>query len=422
MNAPAAVAAPVVEEIVTSRGLALWLVRSPGLPLVALDFAFHGGASRDPEGQMGASHLLAAMLTEGAGPYDSDAFQTALADCAIQMGFSTSADTLHGYTRCLARHREEAFALLRLALAEPRFDAPALERTRGQALASIRHNLRAPETQVDIAFYAEAFPGHPYGRRVKGTLETLPAIGRERLPALMPQLLYRKGLKLVLVADMTPAEAARLVDSAFADLPEGDDAPVPPAAIAGLGGTKLVEMDVPQTTIRFGAPGVSMQDPDYYAAVVVNHILGGSAFTSRLFQEVREKRGLAYGVWSSLVTMRSSAFQLGGTATKNERAAESIEVIRGEMKTLAANGPTAEELDAAISFITGSYPLRFDTSSKIAGEYLRVALNGDGPEFVKKRNGFYHAVTLEDAARAARRLYGDGRLLVAMAGRPAGVA
>ncbi len=412
---------PAVEAITTRAGLSLWLVRSPGLPLVVLDFAFKGGASRDPAGLAGLGHLLSGMLDEGAGPLDADAFQAALADHAISQRFDITRDEFRGTVRCLSRYRDEAFRLLKLAIHEPHFSAVALERVQGQIIAGLKGDMQSPQSICNRLFSRNAFPGHPYGLPVKGDVDSVASITSEALKSQMPRLLARGTLKIVLVADMTPGEAADAMDAVFVGLPEGNEPDTAPATLSGLGEVVTQAMDVPQTVIQFAGAGLVRHDPDFIAATIANHVLGGSAFTSRLFQEVREKRGLAYGVSSYLMPLAATGLHAGGTATKNERAAESLAVIREEMAKLAASGPTAEEHESAVQYLTGSYPLRFDTSAKIANEYLRVALDGFTPDYVNQRNALFEAVTADDLARVAKRLYGGGRMLVAAVGQPVGL-
>jgi zinc protease len=422
MNAPVSEHGIGIERIRTRAGLELWFARSPGLPLVVLDFACPGGASADPPALPGLAYFLSAMMDEGAGPFDAQAFQVQLADHAITQRFDASRDEFRGTVRSLAKHAAKAFDLLRLALTEPHFDSVAIERVRGQILAGLRTDAQSPDAICRNLFSRHAFPDHSYGRPVKGTPESVAKIAESDLRTLLPRLLTRDGLKIVLVAEMTSQEAAQAVDAIFAGLPSIPPHVAPDVGLSGLGEVVVTTMDVPQTVLVFAGVGLKRHDPDFIAATVVNHILGGSAFTSRLFMEVREKRGLAYGVYSSLVAYAGIGLHQGGTATKNERAAESLAVIREEMAKLAANGPSAEEHSAAVRYLTGSYPLRFDTSQKIASEYLRVAMDGFGPDYVGRRNSLFEALTLEDLQRTAKRLYGDGRLLVAAVGQPVGLA
>ncbi len=421
MNAPLQTRWPAVEQLGIGGEAGLWLVPSPGLPMIVLNFAFPRGVATEPEQLTGLSYFLSGMMDEGAGPLDAAAFQAELEDHAISLRFDAGRDEFRGTLRCLARHRQTAFSLLRLALTEPHFSADAVEHVRGQILAGLRQQAQSPEDRCKKLLSRQALAGHPYARPNKGEIESVARITGEDLRRHLPLIAAREGLRAVLVADMPASEAVVEIERIFGALPLRGAPAAPPAKLAGLGEVFVEEMDVPQTAIGYCGPGLMRHDPDFVAGTVVNHVLGGSAFTSRLFMEVREKRGLAYSVWSSLRPFAALGMHMGGTATKNERAAESLGVIREEMTKLATEGLTPEELSEAVKYLTGSYPLRFDTSSKIAREYLRLALDGFGPEYVAGRNGLFEALTLEDVNRAAARLYGAGKLTVAAVGQPTGL-
>ena len=413
-----------VQVVRASCGVEAWLVEEHSLPMIAVDFSFDGGASLDPDNRGGSANLVAGLLDEGAGPYDSEAFHGRLADHAINLGFEGRRDDLHGYLQTLSTHRDAAFELLELALTAPRFDADAVARVRAQIIASLQRQSQNPDSICRNALYAAAFPGHPYGRPERGDVDSVSRIEADDLRAFASSLLTRSGVRIVVVGDIDATELARRLDQVFARLPAGSDRPKPqaPLPVAGLGETHVIDMDVPQTALRFLGPGLLRDDPDFIAASVLNHILGGSAFTSRLFQEVREKRGLAYGVSSSLLPMREAGLVVGGTSTRNDRIAESMVVIRDEMRKLAQDGPSEHEVEEAKRYIIGSYPLRFDTSPKIAAELLGLAINGFGPDHLAERNRLFAAVTRDHVHRVARRLFGDGRLLVQAVGQPVGLA
>lgn len=412
-----------VQKVRSPAGVEAWLVEEHSLPLIAVDFAFDGGATRDPENAAGSAYLVSGLLDEGAGDLDAEAFQGRLADHAISLGFDARRDDFHGHLQTLSSHRDTAFELLALSLNAPRFDVDAVARVKGQVISGLQRQAQNPETLCRNALYAAAFPGHPYGRPEKGDVDSVSRLEAVALKGLSRDLLARAGLKVVVVGDITADELASRLDQIFGALPQG----LPRAQsgealpIQGLGQTHTIDLDVPQTVLRFVGPGLMRHDPDFIAGSVLNHILGGSAFTSRLFMEVREKRGLAYGVSSSLMPLRQGAMLVGGTATKNERAAESMSVIREEMAKLANEGPSEHEVAEAKRYIIGSYPLRFDTSPKIASELLGLAVNGFEPEFLAQRNSLFAAVTLADVKRVAERLFGDPRLLVQAVGRPVGL-
>ncbi|MBV9705282.1 MAG: insulinase family protein [Methylobacteriaceae bacterium] len=411
-----------VQTVVSPGGIRAWLVEDYAVPLVALEFAVRGGASQDPVGKAGAATMLSGLLDEGAGPYDAEAFHLALEEKAIELSFSAERDYFAGRLRTLVRHAEAAFDLLRLAVTEARLDLEPIERVRGQLSAGLRREAEDPDVLAHKAWRADAFPGHPYGRPKRGSLDSVAQITRDHLVELMRRAFARDELKVAVVGAIDAAKVARMLDDVFGGLPAtGDRDAVPQVNVAGLGSRRVVDLDVPQTTIAFGRTGIARKDPDHIAAYVVNHILGGGVFSARLFKEVREKRGLAYSVYSSLSTYDHAACFLGGTSTKNERALESLQIIESEIDSLLREGPTEDELDKAQKYLIGSYDLRFDTSTKIAGQLAHLQVEGFDVSYLDERNKEIAAVTLDDARRVGKRLFGDGKLAVAMAGRPVGV-
>lgn len=414
--------AATVQKVRSPGGIEAWLVEDYAVPLVAVDFSFRGGAAQDPAGKAGAAAMMASLLDEGAGEMDSEHFHRALDDRAIEISFGADRDAVAGRLKTLSRSVEEAFDLLRLAMTSPRFDADAIERVRAQITAGFRREAKDPDALAGRGWRESAFPGHPYGLAVRGTAETLAGVAHPDLVEAYRRSLVRRDLKIAAVGAIDAVRLGRLLDRAFGDLPAaGDLTVVPPVLVAAGGPPQVIGLDIPQSTIRFGLPGVPRRDPDHMAAVVVNHILGGGVFSARLFREVREKRGLAYSVYSHLSTFDRTSIFGGGTSTKNERAKESLDVIGQQIDELATDGPTAEELDKAKKFLTGSYALRFDTSLKIASQLVNLQTEGFDVAYLDERNGMIEAVTLADAKRVGSRMLGAGPLLVTVVGRPEGL-
>ncbi|MGA3302032.1 MAG: pitrilysin family protein [Methylovirgula sp.] len=411
-----------VQKVLSKAGIEAWLVEDYAVPLIAVEFAFKGGASQDPKGKPGLASLLAGVLDEGAGPYDSRAFHAVLDDYAIEISFSADRDILTGRMQTLARHADKAFELLRLCVNEARLDDEPFERVKSQIAAGLKSEINDPDYAASRVFRQHAYPDHPYGAPVRGDLATLDRLSQSDLKAMRSATFSRDGLKIAAVGAIDAASLASHVDAVFGALPaKGTLVSVPEITVAGLGTLHVIDLDIPQSTIRFGRQGITRRDPDFIAATVVNHVLGGGIFSARLFREVREKRGLAYSVYSQLVTFDHGAMLSGGTSTKNERAAESMEVIKHEIQSLAEAGPTADELDKAKKFLIGSYALRFDTSTKIAGQLVHLQTEGYDVDFLDERNRLIAAVTMDDAKRAAARLLDKGELLVVVAGRPEGM-
>ena len=413
--------AATVQKVKTPGGFEVWLVEDYAVPLVAFDFAFKAGAAQDPAGKTGVANMLGGLLDEGAGPYDAEGFHRAMDDLAVEISFHAEHDNFHGQLKTLSRNIDPAFELLRLAVCEPRLDDDAIERVRSQVVAGLKHEVKDPNRVAARAFREDAFPNHPYGRPSQGTLESVPTITRDDLVAMHRSLLARDIIKIAAVGAIDATRLAALVDKTFGALPAKAQLVPVPDVTPVAGKKRVLDVDVPQSTIRFGLPGIARHDPDFMIGVVVNHILGGGVFSARLFKEVREKRGLAYSVHSQLSAHDHASLFSGGTSTKNERAAESLSVIEEEIAKLVTEGPTEDELDKAKKYLIGSYVLRFDSSTKIAGNLVSLQTDGLPVEFLDRRNEMIAAVTMDDMRRVAKRLFDGKQLLVTVAGRPEGM-
>jgi zinc protease len=410
-----------IERLVSPGGIEVWLVRDATVPLIAVDFAFRGGANQDPPDKAGIANLAVDLLDEGAGDLDSSAFKDRLERKAINLSFQTGRDFIRGTLRTLKENKDEAFNLLRLALTAPRFDADSVERVRAQTISRLQRQTQSPNDIASKNWWETAFPGHAYGRPVIGSLESLPRISAEDLKVYTRRVLAREQLKIAVVGDIDVESVGRLVDNTFGSLPaKGEFQTIPDATPQGFGRRIVVELDVPQAAVTFGGPGIARHDPDFMAAFIVNHILGGGSFSSRLYKEVREKRGLAYGVFDSLVWLNHAAVLIGGTATRNEATGEAIKVIEDEFRLMAKDGPTADEVIKAKTYLKGSFALGLDTSSKIANQLVQMQLDNLGIDYIERRAALIDAVTLEDTKRVAKRLLDPG-MLVTVAGRPKGV-
>jgi zinc protease len=422
LAAVTAEAASKIEAITSPGGIKAWLVREPSVPIVALDYAFTGGANADPADKPGLANMVSSLLDEGAGKLDSRAFQEKMEERAVQLGFTAARDHFRGSMHTLSVNLDEAVDMLRDALTEPRFDAEPVARIRDQLQAQLARATINPNEIANRAWWAAAFPGHPYGRPSNGTPESIGAITVDDLKEYVRNVFARDTLTIGIVGDLDAEKAGQVMDRVFGGLPEKAKlAPVPPATMQGLGERVVVNLDVPQTVISFGAPGLARNDPDFFTAYVVNHIYGGGSMTSRLYKEVREKRGLAYGIRTNLIWMDAAHILSGGTATRGDRAAETLSLIDQETKRMAAEGPTQEELDKAKAYLKGSYPIAFDTSAKIAGQILQIQLDKLGIDYPEKRNALIDAVTLADAKRVAKRLL-DTKMLTLVVGRAQAVS
>ncbi len=412
-----------VERVISEKGIEAWLVEDHTNPIIALRFAFRGGASLDPDGKDGLADMVSATIDEGAGGLDSQAFQGRLDDLSITLRFDAGRDVFGGNVKTLTKNRDAAFDLLALALTRPRFDEEPVERIRAQIVAGLKRDMEDPDTVASRTIMLAFYPSHPYGRLVKGTLESVASISAGDLGRFVDERLALDNLVIGAVGDINPEELAALLDGTFAGLPE-KAAPwkIPEAEPAATGATLVIEKAVPQSAIVFGHEGVKRDSPDFYTAYVMNHILGGGGFTSRLYYEVREKRGLAYSVHSQLYPLDFSALIMGGAGTANAQVSETLDVVRREWRRMADEGVTENELADAKTYMTGSFPLRFTSSGRIASILVGMQLDGLGIDYLDRRNSLIEAVTLDGVNRLAKGLLDPRRLTFVVVGEPEGLA
>lgn len=398
-------AAVDIQEVTSESGVTAWLVEDYTVPIVAVRFAFSGGSVQDPAGKEGLSNLMTGLFDEGAGDLDADAFQERLDDVGAEMSFEARRDAVYGSMRMLAEEREAAFDLLRLAVTAPRFDAEPIERIRAQIVTGIRRDMRDPNVLGRDQFARALYGDHPYARRTDGTAETLAAITAEDLRALHAGTFARGNLSIAVVGAIDAAALKTELDRVFGDLPaEPQLRPVEKAKL-NLAQEVRYAYPLPQATLQLVYPGVERDDPGFFAAFLMNHMLGGGTFSSRLFDEVREKRGLAYGVGSSLHTGDYSDMLIVGTSTRADRAAEALAVIRDVVRDVAENGVTEQELARAKTYLVGAYAINnLDSSSSVARTLVELQKDRRGIDYIERRAALIEAVTLDEVKAAAQRL------------------
>lgn len=410
----------VVQEVTSPGGLTAWLVEEHTIPFTALEIRFEGGASLDPAGKRGAMNLMTALIEEGAGDLDARGFAEAREALAASYGFDVYDDALTISAKMLTENRDAAVALLKSALMEPRFDADAIERVREQVQSVIRSNSTDPGQIASDRFNALAWGDHPYGSSSDGTAESVAALGRDDILAARDSILARDRMFVAAVGDITAAELGALLDELLGALPE-TGAPLPVRATYLLEpGLTVVPFETPQSVAIFGHEGIDRNDDDYIAAYILNEVFGGGGFESRLMQEVREKRGLTYGIGSYLVPMDHGALVLGQFASANGKIAEGVEVVRAEWARIA-EGLTQEELDYAKTYLTGAYALRFDGNAPIARILVGMQSIGLPASYITERNALVEAITLEEINRVARALFDPEALHIVVVGQPEGL-
>lgn len=410
-----------IEEHVSPDGQVFWLVQEPSIPIVAVEIGFANGAWADPDDKTGLTRFAVGLMDEGAGDLDAIAFEQRADDISARMGFGSSRDGAWASARFLVETLDDGVELFADAMSAPRFDPEAIKRVRRQILSGIVSAKTSPGSLAGKAWFARAFPGHPYGRPASGTEETINSITVEDLQAAHRRVMVRAGTVVSIVGAIDPLRAGEMVDKLLAGLPEGSEPEIPAVTTAPPVEVHVIAQAVPQSVAIFGHAGIRRSDPDWVPAVVMNYVLGGGGFTSRLTREVRERRGLAYSVSSSFRDLEGTGIVIGSVQTENARIAESLDVIRTEWRRMAESGVTEAELQAAKTYMTGSFPLGFDSNGKIANYLSFVQSEELGIDYINRRNGLIEAVTVEDIKRVAARLLRPDALSIVVVGQPEGL-
>jgi zinc protease len=411
-----------IQKVTSKKGIEAWLVEDHSRPILSLQFGFVGGAAQDPAGKPGVAAFVSGMLDEGAGNLDSEAFQTRLEDLAAKMSVSASYDHVTVSFQALTQNREPSLQLLQMALTSPHFAPADAERIREQLIGNLKVEEKDPNKTASNEWFKLAFGAHPYGRPANGTLESIAAITPSDLHDYVKKIFARDNLKVAVVGDIDPASLGEALDRLFGDLPQKSERiPVPEVAWQTAPKQRIVQMPNPQSVVQFGFKGLKRSDPEFIPAYILNYVVGGGGFSSKLMQEVREKRGLAYSVYTYLYPLDHAGIFAGGVATENKTVGQSLDLIKTELEHAAQGGLTPEELRTAKDYLIGSFALRFDTSAKIAAQLLAIQLDNLGIDYIDRRNGEIEAVTAADIKRVAKRLLEPKNLIVTVAGEPEGI-
>jgi zinc protease len=410
-----------IREVTSPGGITAWLVEDHNIPFTALEIQFKGGTSVEAPDKRGVVNLMTATLEEGAGALDSKGFAEARDALAANFSFDSGTDSVGVSAKFLTENRDQAINLLREALVNPRFDQDAVDRVREQVLSNLRSNEKDPGTIAGDRFDALAFGDHPYGSNGDGTIATVTALTRDDVVAAHKAALARDRVFVAASGDITAEELGVLLDRLLGDLPLTGAALPGEAPWLLPAGVTVVDFPTPQSTVVFGQRGIPRDDPDFFPAFILNEVIGGGRFTARLMTEVREKRGLTYGIGTYLVNRDQADMLLGQFSASNDKVAEAIKVVQAEWSRIVSEGVTPEELEATKTYLTGSYPLRFDGNGPIASIMVGMQMDGMPIDYITTRNAKVEAVTLEDISRVAARIFQPDALQFVVVGQPTGL-
>lgn len=410
-----------IQQFTTPGGVSVWLVEEPSIPILSLRMAWQAGVTNDPAGLEGLTAAMVYHMNEGAGELDAQAFFKRMEELNMSFSCSASNESTFCNASMLTDNAGDSFDMIALALSEPRFDDGPFERFRREQEVGLETRETNPQYLAGRARIEALYPDHAYARNTSA--ESLAAITQDAMRTQKNLLMVREGMLVTAVGAISPEDLAPMIDKVVAGLPDSSEtaetdnvvlATAPDAPVA-------VALPQPQSLVTFAAPAMTRDDPDFYAAVVLNYTFGGGGFESRLMQDLRVEKGLTYGVYTSVNPGEKLQIWSGGGQTKNESAGEFIAGVKDNMSKMVAEGMTEEELADAKSYLTGSYPLGFDSNAKIAGNMMGIRLVDLPVDFFDKRNAMVEAVTLEDVNRVARDYLNPDNFTFVVVGQPEGL-
>lgn len=414
-------AAPKIQTWETENGAKVFFVAAPELPMVDIQVVFDGGGARDGE-KPGLALMTNALLAEGAGELSDHQISEKFEALGAQFSNSSHRDMAVVSLRSLSDKHilDPSIALLNTVLSKPTFPKNAFERERSRLMVGLEQRKQSPGDLADEAFFKAVYQEHPYAHLPDGSKETVEKLTVADLKNFYKQYYVSKNAVVAIVGNLDRKQAEQVVKATLKDLPQGEHAPklaeVPPISAA-----KDITIDHPsaQTHILMGAPGMKRGDKDYFELYVGNHILGGSGLVSRLSAEIRENRGLSYSTYSHFAPMRKEGPYIMGLQTKNDSAKEALKVLREQLQKYVNEGPTAEELEAAKKNITGGFPLRISSNSKIVGYIAMIGFYELPLDYLDKFNDNINAVTTESVKDAfQRRVQPEKMVTVLVGGQP----
>lgn len=410
-----------IQDVTSPQGHNAWLVEEHSIPMVSLQVVFTGGSSLDPVDLPGAANFVSWMMNEGAGDMDAQAYASALESLAGSIAFSAGRDSMTLSITALSENRDEVIDLALLALFDATFPEDAIERGRADILSSIQSDAQRPGYIASRRFAEMGYAGHPYATPTDGTVESINAMTRDDLIA-AHHAVFNSGRTFVGASgDLTAQELGEIVDRIYSRLPEASIALPAYHRFDAPAGVTVIEHPNPQSYIQFGHGGMHRDDDDFMAAFIMNDLFGSGRFSTRLMVELRETRGLTYGISTGLYSNTFGDAFMGAFSTGNGTAAEAIELVRDQFRWLAEGGITQEDLDRTKTYLTGAYPLRFDGNGSIARILASMQFQEFGITYVNERNDLVNAVTLEDINRVAAELAQPDGLSFVVVGQPEGL-
>jgi len=413
-----ATAVPAIQNWRTANGVPIYFIPARELPMVDAQILFNAGSARDGE-RPGLAKLTSGLLEEGAGDWSADAIADRFDQVGARFSASSRRDSASVSLRSLVdpRYLQPTVETVARLLKEPTFAPDTVERVRQQMLTALRDRAQSPGAIAQDAFYKALYGNHPYAIPPEGTVASLNAITRAEIQEFHRRHYTAANAVVAIVGDLDRPAAEQLANTLVGSLPQGERVP-PTLPVAPLAASQTLRIPHPssQSHILIGQVGVSRADPDYYALYLGNHVLGGNGLVSRLAQEIREKRGLAYGAYSGFSPMRQAGPFLLNLQTRNDQVDIALQVAQTTLREFTANGPDPRILEEARQNITGGFALDLAGNGKLAGALGSIAFHGLPLDYLQNYISMMNGISLEQVKTAWQRHVQPDRLITVIVG------
>jgi zinc protease len=411
-------AGPLGKRIVLKNGMVLLLAEKHEIPMVTVSMAIRAGSVVEPADKPGLASLTAALMTQGTTRRTANQISREIDFIGGSLSVSGGDDYASAGLRVLKKDLKTGLDLLADVLMHPVFDQKEIDRKVKETLASIRSQKDEPEVIAGEAFTKAVFGAHPYGRTNDDVAAYLPKLSRQDVVDFYSRWYGPNDVIIAVVGDVSEKEIVSLLDEQFKGWKNAErartDREKPP--VIGSVVVRKIDKKITQANIAMGHIGISRENPDFYAVMIMNYILGGGGFSSRLMDNIRDNRGLAYDVHSSFSAQKEPGPFRVWVQTKNESANQAIEEIFKELKRIRTEPVTDKELADAKAYLTGSFPLRMDTSAKIAAMMTSVEIYNLGLDYPQKYPAFINAVTKDDILRVAKKHLDPDKIVIVVLG------
>ncbi len=406
------------ESLETKNGIKFWLIEDKALPLVSISFSFKGGSILDPVGKSGVTNLMTSLLDEGTQNFTASEYRLFKRENGIKISFSTSKERIEGTFQVVKPRLQEGFYLLHESINKAKFPINEIKKVKSQVEASIKIDNSNISTIASNKFNKFFFKDKLIGRNTKGSLETLGNISRDDIQSIYRSSFIKNRLVIGISGDIEPNLAKKYVDYVFGDLPSKKFIN-PISMLEDLNkGMEIIEMKTPQTTVVFGQKGLGRKDKEYFAARVINYVLGGGGFQSRLYKEIREANGLVYSIYSYLLPYEYAGVIVGGFQTRNQNVGKTIEKVKTEWNRIKTEGITKIELQNAKTYYKGSFSRNFTSTLSIASLLMIVQYYDLGEDYFDKRDLIIDNLKLNELNNLAKNLFDSETLFFMIVGEP----